>query len=213
MSQPHFGASIRQYPLLQICHGTPGLLILFAYAGRNRRFQEKYWTPTWTETILLGTDKIWAQGLLSKGGSLCHGISGNAWPLLMMHDLFEHHPPSLFVEQIPELSHSTKSKVLKDSRPCGDYFLSRALAMLLECRNTLPFRSDVNHLERQYRVPDNPFSLFEGLAGTCCAWQEACLIIKRRTASDKAKVKDDPTNIDPESFTNRQKLTAAQGAS
>lgn len=29
-------------------------------------------------------------------------------------------------------------------------------------------------------MPDTPYSLFEGLAGTICAWAEACVVITTR---------------------------------
>jgi hypothetical protein len=29
-----------------------------------------------------------------------------------------------------------------------------------------------------FRMPDHPFSLFEGLAGAVCAWLDACIIIR-----------------------------------
>lgn len=29
-------------------------------------------------------------------------------------------------------------------------------------------------------MPDNPYSLFEGLAGTICAWADACVVIATR---------------------------------
>ena len=46
---------------------------------------------------------------------------------------------------------------------------------MLEATNTQPFSSN-----DKYRMPDRPYSLFEGLAGTICAWAEAIALIDLR---------------------------------
>ncbi len=35
---------------------------------------------------------------------------------------------------------------------------------------------------KQYRTPDHPFSMFEGLAGAVCAWSEAVVVVQGRLA-------------------------------
>jgi hypothetical protein len=62
----------------------------------------------------------------------------------------------------------------------GDYFLSRAIAMLLYARETRPYNQSPETTKPDYRMPDMPYSLFEGLAGTVCAWAEACAFIQAR---------------------------------
>jgi len=57
----------------------------------------------------------------------------------------------------------------------SDEMLALALAFLLEARSTQPFSE-----AEKYRMPDAPSSMFEGLAGTICAWSEACIVIKMR---------------------------------
>ncbi|KIV99957.1 uncharacterized protein PV09_08470 [Verruconis gallopava] len=138
----------RPMPLVQICHGAPGVLTLLAAARRNARFAAQYWTAEWDEAIARASDVIWKQGLLSKGCSLCHGLAGNALSLLLVVD------------------------PLGDTSTDG--YLAAALAMLLEAKSTPPFCSG----ETRYRMPDRPWSLFEGLAGVLCAWSEASLLIK-----------------------------------
>lgn len=168
MSIPPWPSS-RRSPLVQICHGTPGLLLLLAAANGipyfNKLLHEK-----WDEAIRLGSERIWEEGLLSKGGGLCHGIAGNAWPWLLLHERF-------IIEEIhkPTPSETERASAYYYEKLPADYFLSRALAFLLAARDTQPFAAD-----SPYRMPDNPFSLFEGLAGTICAWAEACAVITAR---------------------------------
>jgi hypothetical protein len=141
----------------QICHGTPGLLLLLACVKKNNLFTQ-FRTDVWGEAVQIGSDAVWKYGLLSKGGGLCHGITGNALPLIMLYN---------------PLDSST------------DRLLSYGLAMLMEARETLPFSranlgSEATKNEREYRMPDHPYSLFEGLAGTVCAWLEACIVIEAK---------------------------------
>lgn len=116
--------------------------------------------------------------MLSKGGSICHGIAGNAWPLLLLHDRFEYD-----AEQIGtggrNFSETSRTAVPKD-KLTGDYFLSRALAFLLHARETRPYNTSSVSSARYYRMPDSPYCLFEGLGGTVCAWTDACAAIEVR---------------------------------
>lgn len=87
MSIPELpSTSNRTSPLVQICHGTPGLLYLLSLARKNTEFVKRYWTPEHDEAIKLCSERVWGEGLLSKGGGLCHGLAGNAWPWLVLHD-------------------------------------------------------------------------------------------------------------------------------
>jgi hypothetical protein len=148
--------STRQSPLIQLCHGIPGLLLLLAAARHNKAFRQLHWDKSWDEAITLGCVKVWEEGLLSKGGGLCHGIAGNAIPLLLLQ------------------------KGVSTSKET-DEILRRGLAMLLLARETPPY-AESNAEGRIFRTPDNPYSLFEGLAGMMSAWAEACLVIKTRIA-------------------------------
>ncbi|MCD0418360.1 LanC-like protein [Rubrivivax sp. JA1024] len=62
-------------PLLQDCHGSPGILARLAEAPR---------TPEWDELLLAAGEAVWLAGPLSKGPSLCHGTAGNALALLRL---------------------------------------------------------------------------------------------------------------------------------
>jgi hypothetical protein len=191
-------------PLVQICHGSPGILLLLAYARRDAHLTFHFWQPEWDEAIRLATERVWEEGLLSKGGSLCHGIAGNAWPLLLLHDCFEYNG-----QQMEEAKRNFRERTHTTSSPntlgelSGDYFLSRALAFLLHARETCPYSRASGTSSYDYRMPDSPFSLFEGLAGTVCAWAEACVAIQARLRKmeleDRYKVPD-PALADDEIF-------------
>lgn len=152
-------SSSRSSHLVQICHGAPGLLITLASARKHQHLRTAFWQPEWSQAIRLASDKIWQEGLLTKGGSLCHGLTGNAWSLLMLHDSF---------------SFGSDSE-------SSDYFLSRALSLLLLARESPPYSTALNiRSSYDFRIPDRPYSLYEGLAGELCAWAEACVVIQRR---------------------------------
>ncbi|KAK2760701.1 hypothetical protein FQN54_001936 [Arachnomyces sp. PD_36] len=164
----------RSSPLVQICHGTPGLLLLLAKARRNPHIVSTYWKPEWDEAIKLGTETVWNEGLLSKGGGLCHGIAGNAWPLLALHGCY-------FNSALEAATLGDNGSQEGSPAPLSaDDFLAKALAFLLHARETPPFKSDSGPSQQPYRMPDSPYSLFEGLAGTICAWAEACVVITTR---------------------------------
>ncbi len=168
MSIPPWPSS-RSSPLVQICHGIPGLLLLLA-AAKGTPGVLKYQTAEWDEAIRLGSERVWEEDLLSKGGGLCHGIAGNAWPWLLLHEMVIAGENGKVKPLEAGQTSATQHKTLS-----ADYFLSRALAFLLAARDTQPFAAS-----SLYRMPDNPFGLFEGLAGTICAWSEACAVITAR---------------------------------
>ncbi|OGM42881.1 lanthionine synthetase C family protein [Aspergillus bombycis] len=175
-------------PLVQLCHGSPGLLVLMACARRSPLVIE-YWEPEWDEAIHLAAESIWREGLLSKGGSLCHGIAGNALPLLLMHDSFEYDVEMMQTAKRNYIkrTEAIETKCLRDNLS-SDYFLSRALTLLLHARETPPYS---NSPENIYRMPDRPFSLHEGLAGTVCAWADACVAIQARLRKMELELEGD----------------------
>ncbi|KAM0108793.1 hypothetical protein ACP6JB_005592 [Aspergillus fumigatus] len=75
-----------------------------------------------------------------------------------------------------------KNTTVEQPQPAltGDYFLSRALALLLHARETPPYNASPESSTYVYRMPDRPYSLSEGLAGTICAWADACVVIQAR---------------------------------
>lgn len=71
---------IGQRRYVQICHGTPGLLILLS--TMRLRFAH-IWNQEWEKAETLASEAIWKEGLITKGLGVCHGVSGNAWPWLL----------------------------------------------------------------------------------------------------------------------------------
>lgn len=74
----------RSYNLVQICHGAPGLLPLLAVVKDH---YPRIWKREWDEAEALATEVIWREGILKKGISICHGLSGNAWTLLLLSQI------------------------------------------------------------------------------------------------------------------------------
>ena len=128
--------------------------MLLGAAWQNREFRDEHWDASWNETLYVCAQKTWEEGLLSKGAGLCHGVAGNAMPFLLVQHIRDH-------------SNS------------NDDFLGRGLAMLALAQEAPPIGQEIGE-SRTYRTPDNPFSLFEGLAGTMCAWADACVVIQSR---------------------------------
>lgn len=86
---------------------------------------------------------MYERGLLRKGVGLCHGVAGSVYALLAVSDILE--------------------------RPAqdGKEWLMRAahLALLAASYRALEEKGEM-------RTPDRPYSLYEGVAGMCCAWAE-----------------------------------------
>ena len=181
MSSPEWPRE-RASPLVQICHGTPGLLQLLTVAGLNTVFVKTYqqWHASWLNAINTCSKTVWEQGLLTKGGRICHGIDGNAWTILSASAMLEYGGLVINERDLANYTPEGKDVLSQDGQLTGDGLLGMALAILLECRNTRPFDKSAAGSVRHYGVPDNPYSLFEGLAGTVCAWSEACVVIEAR---------------------------------
>jgi hypothetical protein len=150
--------------LVQICHGGPGALVLLA-ALRSRHPEIAVAHPrsgsVETASVLAqaeekASDKVWAEGLLRKGIGVCHGVTGNAWPLLLLHSA----------------ARSTNQRQHDTGRE-----FSRALAFLVHSTDLPPLELH-GPSPAPYREPDAPYSLFEGLAGAVCAWADACAAIQ-----------------------------------
>lgn len=169
--------------LVQICHGSPGILILLATALKNGPLTLGFWHPDWDLAIYLATERTWEEGLLSKGGSLCHGITGNAWPWLLLHDSFEYHSEDIESARREYLQRTQVSTLPNEGlsqKLTGNFFLSRALAFFLHAQETRPYKTSPVSSDKEYRMPDDPYSLFEGLAGNVCAWADACAVLQAR---------------------------------
>ncbi len=62
-------------PLMQDCHGSPGIVCRLAGAPR---------TDAWDALLLAAGGAVWRAGPLTKGASMCHGTAGSALACLKL---------------------------------------------------------------------------------------------------------------------------------
>mmetsp|Transcript_49476 Transcript_49476/g.78961 ORF Transcript_49476/g.78961 Transcript_49476/m.78961 type:complete len:113 (+) Transcript_49476:3-341(+) len=90
-----------------------------------------------------GCEHVWKYGLLTKGRSICHGVSGNAYSFLLVYNALNKYP--IVQENMKNV----------DSRKYLYY--------------AFQFASFMTHPSTSFfHEPDNEDSLFEGVAGECC---------------------------------------------
>jgi hypothetical protein len=204
-------ALTRLSPFVQLCHGPPGLLVLLGVIYENTSFVERFWRPEWDLAIRLGTEKVWEEGLLSKGGNVCHGLTGNAWSLLPLHNAYEYCGDSLQAAKDRRMAELEKSGLVTNGEKetlNGDYFLSRALPIMLLARESPPYSNEIDiETTFDFRAPDRPYSFGEGLAGQISAWAETCANIKARLRKMELDTGSSPYDKD-ESF--RESLVSQQ---
>ena len=93
--------------------------------------------------IRSGATLIYKCGLLRKGVGLCHGIAGSVYALL------------------------SASVVLDTSESSNRQFFIQAVHLA----HLATFHRRMTR-SKEMRLPDHPWSIYEGLAGMCCAWAE-----------------------------------------
>ena len=107
-----------------------------------------------------GARFVHAHGLLRKGVGLCHGVAGSVYALLAVSDALDPGP-------------DTANAGLKEQT------WLRAAAHLAHCAcayERLTARGEM-------RTPDRPYSLYECIAGMCCAWADVVARIDGRKGS------------------------------
>ncbi|CAB3242131.1 unnamed protein product [Arctia plantaginis] len=67
--------------LVQWCHGAPGFIALCTLAA------EVFEDDKYLKIAQHSCEVIWERGLSTKGYSLCHGVSGNAYSFLQMYQI------------------------------------------------------------------------------------------------------------------------------
>ncbi|TGZ81457.1 hypothetical protein EX30DRAFT_340736 [Ascodesmis nigricans] len=84
-SRIHVAGFKEKNEIVQICHGSPGLLILLATL---RRLRPQEWAAcgVFAQTLDMVAEVVWQRGYVLKGLGICHGVSGNAWALLSTGD-------------------------------------------------------------------------------------------------------------------------------
>jgi hypothetical protein len=63
-------------PLVQDCHGAPGIVVRCAHAPR---------TTAWDQLLGAAGELVWHAGPLAKGPGLCHGTAGNGYAFLALY--------------------------------------------------------------------------------------------------------------------------------
>lgn len=98
------------------------------------------------KTILRSLDlalgNIWEKGLLKKGFGTCHGIAGNAYAFLLMY------------------RHTKAEELLYRAHKMAEAMRSDEIGKAVE--------AFIDPQRKTIGVPDYPYSLMEGLAGTIC---------------------------------------------
>ena len=70
----------KRLPLVQDCHGAPGVVCRLASAPRSAE---------WDELLLSAGELTWTAGPLTKGASICHGTPGSALACLKLWRRFK----------------------------------------------------------------------------------------------------------------------------
>jgi len=131
------------------CHGAPAFLILFSTLLRLSAdlSHPLILPPTLFEKLVTsmktGADLVYRKGFLRKGVGLCHGVGGSVYALLAVSEILD---PS-------GASNQTHSYLLR----------AIELAHLATTYQSLTSSGEMS-------TPDHPWSLYEGVAGMCCAW-------------------------------------------
>ncbi|KAH9914166.1 uncharacterized protein BXZ73DRAFT_92830 [Epithele typhae] len=167
---------------VQWCHGAPGFVMLFSAILRRAAaspstfvLPEELHTSIRAATTRAG-ELIYTHGLLRKGVGLCHGVAGSVFALLAISDALDEHatspahtPPTSSSPRSPrsfvmQLSHHGS---MRGSHIEAGYWMQRAAHL-----SDLAVGYRALSQEGQMNLPDHPYSLYEGLAGMCCAWAE-----------------------------------------
>ncbi|KAJ7471310.1 hypothetical protein B0H11DRAFT_2041228 [Mycena galericulata] len=173
-SAPRVGTFLNDNELVQWCHGASGILLFLCAVLRCA-------TPTAAAPLLgkviasvqAGATLVYRHGLLSKGVGICHGVAGSVFALLAVSDVLDR----------TRLSTGTKKKIGDED----NYYLRRAvhLAQLAAEHESYTERGEMS-------VPEHPWSLYEGLAGMCCAWAE---VLRRLNFTQGAGAKFDRSGM------------------
>ncbi|KAG7440513.1 uncharacterized protein BT62DRAFT_910370 [Guyanagaster necrorhizus] len=141
--------------LVQWCHGATGIVILLStllkMSSKKRQVfhAHTHLLNKAIASIHKGASLVYRHGFLRKGVGLCHGVGGSIYALLSVSDALA------LLQGDSDHRHNSK------------YYFQRAvhLAHLATSYEKLTENGKMG-------VPDRPGSLYEGVAGMCCAWGE-----------------------------------------
>jgi len=111
-----------------------------------------------------GAELVYRRGLLRKGVGLCHGIGGNIYGLLAASDILDSGTSDSAASTIADLAQNERKYLAKAAH----------MAYLAKSHNDPAVLPDM-------RLPDHPWSLYEGMAGMCCAWAEVLCRVETRS--------------------------------
>lgn len=125
---------------VQFCHGAPGFISLYLLAWKIYQIDE------FLNIALELGELVWKKGILKKGFSLCHGITGNAY---FLYTLYRYTNNKMWLQRFFDFSF---------------------LIFNTSINNIISTTED----SRRYvvGVPDTPYSLMEGMGGTICLFSE-----------------------------------------
>jgi len=139
--------------LVQWCHGAPGPVILFStILQRARDFNlSTSLSNAFKDSLRRGAELTYQRGFLRKGVGLCHGVGSSVYALLRAADALG--------ETLSEHSSSTSAGETS--------FFGKAVHLAW-----MATKYDQMVENGEMTLADAPYSLYEGLAGMCCAWAE-----------------------------------------
>ena len=138
--------------LVQFCHGAPGHVLLltqmYIKAQEHCQVFAENAQRHLADAKQITENVILSKGLLRKGVGLCHGISGNAYCFLSLHNAESKKDVERNTAHTPKKRMHEPNKWLRYAYVFANYAL--------------------DHMDELELNPDRPFSLFEGLAGLIC---------------------------------------------
>jgi hypothetical protein len=155
--------------LVQWCHGAPGFVPALCACARVRQAQgDAAAALRYVAAAERLGEVVWARGLLHKGLGLCHGVSGNGYAFLSI---------AASLAALPEEAAGRGGGGVGGRKRFGDGSTrpktraERRALWLRRARAFALFGTDDAVFEAVEDVPDQPLSLFNGLAGAavfCC---------------------------------------------
>ncbi|KAJ8514512.1 hypothetical protein ONZ45_g7966 [Pleurotus djamor] len=169
--------------LIQWCHGAPGVILLLSTLIHRSTLNPT--TFHLSEDLARKTivslshaaSLVYRHGVLKKGVGLCHGIAGSVYALLGTASALERISKTHRIH-VASLSFSADGHIggtgMDRDAQLHKQYLARAvhLAQIATTYEELTASG-------QMKVPDRPLSLYEGLAGMCCAWGDILAVIER----------------------------------
>ncbi|KAL1745748.1 hypothetical protein HDZ31DRAFT_81726 [Schizophyllum fasciatum] len=173
----HLAYSVNE--LLQWCHGAPGVIMLLSRALQHpSAANHARRIPSVLQAIDRAANLVYRHGVLRKGLGACHGVAGSVFALLAAARLYAH-------RSVDAEDGNGKGRV---EGPGG---LETRARQEEKARENVARAAHLAHLVLAPEVtgkmttPERPNSLYEGLAGTICAWGSVLLALRARGGADE----------------------------